>query len=37
MEIGNQRRPSLYNLQAQKPYPLIPSGLNCTVTERIRL
>ena len=36
MEIGNQRRPSLYNLQAQKPYPLIPSGLNCTVTERIR-
>ncbi|MFV0497335.1 MAG: hydantoinase/oxoprolinase family protein [Candidatus Fimivivens sp.] len=36
MEIGNQRRPSLYNLQAQKPYPLVPSGLNCTVTERIR-
>lgn len=36
MEIGTQRRPSLYNLQAQKPYPLIPSGLNCTVTERIR-
>ena len=36
MEIGNQRRPSLYNLQAQKPVPLIPSGLNCTVTERIR-
>lgn len=36
MEIGNQRRPSLYNLQAQKPYPLIPSGLNCTVLERIR-
>ena len=36
MEIGNQRRPSLYNLQAQKPFPLIPSGLNCTVTERIR-
>lgn len=35
MEIGTQRRPSLYNLQAQKPYPLIPSGLNCEVTERI--
>ena len=36
VEIGNQRRPSLYNLQAQKPFPLVPSGLNCTVTERIR-
>lgn len=36
MEIGTQRRPSLYNLRAQKPYPLIPSGLNCTVTERIK-
>ena len=36
MEIGTQRRPSLYNLRAQKPYPLVPSGLNCTVTERIR-
>lgn len=36
MEIGYQRRPSLYNLRAQKPYPLIPAGLNCTVTERIR-
>ena len=36
MEIGTQRRPSLYNLQTQKPYPLVPSGLNCTVTERIR-
>ena len=36
MEIGNQRRPSLYNLQAQKPFSLIPPGLNCTVTERIR-
>ncbi|SHJ10528.1 N-methylhydantoinase A [Dethiosulfatibacter aminovorans DSM 17477] len=35
MEIGTQRRPSLYNLQAQKPFPLIPSGLNCEVTERI--
>ncbi len=36
MEIGTQRRPSLYNLHAQKPYPLIPSGLNMGVTERIR-
>ena len=36
MEIGTQRRPALYNLQAQKPYPLVPSGLNCTVPERIR-
>lgn len=35
MEIGTQRRPSLYNLQAQKPVQLIPSGLNCTVPERI--
>lgn len=35
MEIGNQRRPSLYDLQAQKPFPLVPSGLNCEVTERI--
>lgn len=35
MEIGNQRRPSLYNLQAQKPFSLIPSGLNYEVTERI--
>lgn len=36
MEIGTQRRPSLYNLRMQKPYPLVPAGLNCTVTERIR-
>lgn len=35
MEIGNQRRPSLYNLQAQKPQPLIASGLNCEVPERV--
>lgn len=36
MEIGTQRRPSLYDLRARKPYPLVPSGLNRTVTERIR-
>lgn len=35
MEIGTQRRPSLYDLRKQKPYPLIPSGLNCDVRERI--
>lgn len=35
MEIGTQRRPSLYDLQAQKPVSLIPSGLNETVPERI--
>lgn len=36
MEIGNQKRPSLYDLQAQKPVPLIPSGCNIGVRERIR-
>lgn len=36
MEIGNQKRPSLYNLKAQKPAPLIPAGCNQTVKERIR-
>lgn len=35
MEIGNQKRPSLYDLQAQKPVPLIPSGCNIGVRERI--
>ena len=35
MEIGTQRRPSLYNLRAQKPYPLVPSGLNIGVSERV--
>lgn len=35
MEIGTQRRPSLYDLRAQKPVGLIPSGLNCEVSERI--
>jgi N-methylhydantoinase A len=36
MEIGRQNRPSLYNLLEQKPPSLIPPGLNCEVTERIR-
>lgn len=35
MEIGTQRRPSLYDLRAQKPVQLIPPGLNCEVPERI--
>ncbi len=35
MEIGRQNRPSLYDLLRQKPVPLIPSGLNCEVGERI--
>lgn len=35
MEIGRQNRPSLYNLLQQKPVSLIPSGLNCEVSERI--
>ena len=30
MEIGNQKRPSLYDLRAQKPEPLIPSGCSQT-------
>jgi N-methylhydantoinase A len=36
MEIGRQNRPSLYNLLAQKPEPLILPGMNFGVTERIR-
>lgn len=36
MEIGDQKRPSLYDLKAQKPTPLIPSGCNLGVTERVR-
>lgn len=36
MEIGRQNRPSLYNLLLQKPESLIPPGLNCEVTERVR-
>jgi N-methylhydantoinase A len=35
MEIGNQKRPSLYDLLKQKPQSLIPSGLKCEVEERI--
>ena len=36
MEICRKKRPSLYDLRAQKPEPLIPSGCNQTVRERIR-
>lgn len=35
MEIGNQKRPSLYDLLKQKPESLIPSGLKCEVEERV--
>lgn len=35
MEIGRQKRPSLYDLLKQKPQPLIPAELRCEVTERI--
>lgn len=35
MEIGNQKRPSLYDLLKQKPESLIPYGLKCEVEERV--
>lgn len=35
MEIGWQKRPSLYNLLKEKPKSLIPPGLKCEVEERI--
>lgn len=35
MEIGDQKRPSLYDLLKQKPSMLIPAGLKCEVEERI--
>lgn len=35
MEIGWQKRPSLYDLSKQKPKSLIPDGLTCEVEERI--
>jgi len=35
MEIGNQKRPSLYDLLKEKPQSLIPSGMKCEVEERI--
>ena len=35
IEIGRQARPELYNLNAVKPSPLVPSGLRFGVHERI--
>ncbi len=35
MEIGWQKRPSLYDLRRKKPEKLIPPGLLCEVEERI--
>jgi N-methylhydantoinase A len=35
MEIGRQKRPSLYDLLKSKPQSLIPSDLKCEVDERI--
>lgn len=35
IEIGNQKRPSLYDLLKDKPESIIPSGLKCEVEERI--
>lgn len=35
MEIGWQKRPSLYDLSKQKPQSLIPDGMKCEVEERI--
>ncbi len=35
MEIGDQKRPSLYDLLKQKPGSLIPPGLKYEVEERI--
>lgn len=35
MEIGNQKRPFMYDTLGQKPQSLIKSGMNCGVPERI--
>lgn len=35
MEIGWQKRPSLYDLLKEKPQSLIPPGLKCEVAERV--
>lgn len=35
MEIGWQKRPSLYDLLKEKPESLIPEGMKCEVRERI--
>jgi N-methylhydantoinase A len=35
LEIGRQNRPSLYDLTAQRPPPLVPRALRLTVRERM--
>jgi len=37
LEIGRQRRPHLYDLQADKPPVLVPRALRMEVAERIRI
>ncbi|MBT2233299.1 hydantoinase/oxoprolinase family protein [Nonomuraea sp. NEAU-A123] len=36
LELARGRRPKLYDLQADKPTPLVPRGLRHEVTERVR-
>jgi N-methylhydantoinase A len=36
LELGRGRRPSLYDLQADKPAPLVPRDLRLDVDERVR-
>ena len=36
LEIGRQKRPDLYDLQADKPPPLVPRDLRLEVPERVR-
>jgi N-methylhydantoinase A len=36
LELGRGRRPSLYDLQADKPAPLVPRDLRLEATERVR-
>lgn len=36
LELGRGARPKLYDLQADKPHPLVPRSLRMEVTERIR-
>ena len=36
LELGRGRRPHLYDLQADKPEPLVPRDLRLEVTERVR-
>lgn len=36
LELGRGRRPHLYDLQADKPEPLVPRDLRLEITERVR-